>query len=84
MSVIYNLFTNPGQKAKTKLDKTSYVLIMSKRDGKNLRDKTRTKPRHNLDIDIDIDNDIDNILCKHNILRNYVLAEHNPRALRLA
>ena len=58
MSVIYNLFTNPWQKAKTKPDKTSYVLIMSKRDGKILGDKTRTKPRHNLDIDIDNDIDI--------------------------
>ena len=66
MSVVYNLFTNVGQNPWTKLDKTSYVhimsTIMSNGGRKNLRDKTRTKPRHNLDIDIDIDNDIDNIL----------------------
>jgi hypothetical protein len=39
----------------------SYVMSYVTTPGKNLADKTTTKPRHNLDIDIDkdIDTDID-------------------------
>ena len=69
MSFIYNLFTIMGQNPWTKLDKTNYVLIMSRvmsgGIGKTSWTKPLTKPRHNLDIDIDIDNDIDiNIMSK--------------------
>ena len=69
-----------GTKLGTKLDKTSYVhimsTIMSTGGRKNLRDKTWTKPRRNLDIDIDIDIDI--ILYKYNILRVMSQKVHNP------
>jgi hypothetical protein len=58
------------------LDKTSYVQSFVSLSRKNLWTKPLTKPKQYLEKEKEKEKEI--ILCKHNIFRSYVLAEHNP------
>ena len=73
---MFTIYLQLGQNPWTKLDKTSYVHNYVQWGQENTNGQNLAKPRRNLDIDIDKDIDID----IDNIYRNYVLAEHNPRA----